>query len=220
MKNNLTGPVLRYAIAFVALCLPFNGEIALAQPAAGSHPSFDCAKSSSPVEKLICGDTTLVALDLEAARLFVLARGGDGAARDDVVKAQDDWLGERNDCASSTDIRRCLAEAYVKRISKLRETDPAARRTKGGISIGPFKASCEGNSMPLTVTFVNSNPSYASISGTKETVVLKEALSGSGARFEAQYPKGQTRLWNKGDTALIALPGQKDMNCLLKPLEN
>ncbi|MBX9710863.1 MAG: MliC family protein [Xanthobacteraceae bacterium] len=204
----------RYALAILMLG-PMAAALAPSAATAQALPSFDCAKSPTLVEKMICADATLAALDVEMEQLFTLARDGAGAARNDVIKAQDGWLAQRNDCTSSTDSKRCLAEAYVERISVLRETYPAARRAKG-ISLGPFKASCEGLGSPLTVTFVNSSPSYAYVSATKESVVLKQALSGSGARYEAQYPKGQTRLWNKGEGALIALPGGKDMNCTLK----
>jgi len=86
------------------------------------------------------------------------------------------------------------------------------------MSLGPFNAACQGDNVSLTVVFVNSSPSYAYVAGRKENVVLKQALSGSGARYEAQYPKGQARLWNKGDTAQIALPGGKDMTCKLTPV--
>jgi uncharacterized protein len=192
--------------------------LAAAPSPATAQPSFDCAKASTLVEKLICGDPTLVTLDTETARLFDLARDASESTRGNVIRAQEDWLKARNDCTSSTDTGRCLAEAYVERISKLRETYVAARRATGGISLGPFAGSCD-NGPSLKVTFVNSNPSYAYISGPKESFVLKQALSGSGARYQAQYPKGQARLWNKGNNALIALPGGKDVNCALKPLE-
>ena len=185
----------------------------LAQSAA---PSFDCAKASSPVEKLICTDKGLAALDRETARLFALARDSAGDARDDLIKFQKTWIISRDDCAASTDKERCLAESYVGRINTLRQQFAAARAPKGGISLGPFLAQCDRGD-PLTVTFVNSNPAYAYVGGAKDSFVLKQVLSGSGARYEAQYPKGQSRLWNKGDNATIALPGGRDMNCTLKP---
>src|SRR3569623_275810 len=88
------------------------------------------------------------------------------------------------------------------------------------MSLGPFNAACDGDNVSLTVVFVNSSPGYGYVAGRKDNLVLKQALSGSGARYEAQYQKGQARLWNKGNTAQIALPGGKDMSCKMSPVAN
>lgn len=186
-----------------------------AQPAPAARPSFDCAKSQTPIEKLICGNPGLAALDRETTRLFDLAKAAGGA---ELAASQRAWIDKRNDCASSTDKQRCVADISVQRISQLRERYSAARKPDAaGISIGPFTASCENFNEPVTVTFVNSDPAYASVGWPSNVVVLKQAMSGSGALYEAQYPKGQSRLWNKGNGATIALPGGKDMTCTLKP---
>lgn len=206
------------SIAFAALVASAAFAV-LPSPllAQSTAPSFDCVKASSPVEKLICGDKSFAALDRETTRLYALARDNAGTARDDLVKFQRTWIIARDECAASTDKERCLAESYVGRINALRQQFAAARQPKGGISLGPFSAQCDRGD-PLTVTFVNSNPAYVYIGTAKDSFVLKQVLSGSGARYEAQYPKGQSRLWNKGDNATIALPGGRDMNCTLKPV--
>jgi uncharacterized protein len=200
----------------VALSLVPGTSTVFAQ-ASTARAGFDCAKAASPTEKLICGDKTLAMLDRETTRLLTLAREDASASQANILKDQENWIKQRNECMSSTDKQRCLAESYVGRINALRSDSRAARTVKSGISLGPFNAACEGDNVSLTVVFVNSTPSYAYVAGRKDTVVLKQALSGSGARYEAQYPKGQARLWNKGDTAQIALPGGKDMACKLEP---
>ncbi len=202
-------------IAALASGLMINAGGAYAQPAPAARPSFDCAKSQSAIEKLICGNAGLAALDRETARLFDLAKAAGG---DELAASQRAWIDKRNDCASSTDKQRCVAESSVQRISQLRERYPAARKKDAAsISIGPFTATCENFSEPVTVTFVNSDPAYAFIGWPSNFVVLKQTMSGSGALYEAQYPKGQSRLWNKGNGATIAFPGGKDMTCTLKP---
>lgn len=204
-----------YALAILASAL-MSGAISPSPVSAQALPSFDCAKSQSAVEKLICSNSGLAALDRETARLFDLAKAGGGP---DLLASQRAWIAKRNDCASSTDKQRCVAELSVQRISQLREQYPAARKKDAtSISIGPFTAACENSSEPLVVTFVNSDPAYAYVGWPSNFVVLKQAMSGSGALYEAQYPKGQSRLWNKGNNAQIALPGAKDMTCALKPM--
>lgn len=201
----------------IAICWTADLSPASAQPAV-AQAGFDCAKANAPIEKTICGDKTLAMLDRETTRLLTLAREDASISQPNVLKDQDIWIKQRNECLSSTDKERCLADSYVSRISTLRSDSRAARAAKSGISLGPFNAACEGDNVSLTVVFVNSMPSYTYVAGRKDNVVLKQALSGSGARYEAQYPKGQARLWNKGDTAQIALPGGKDMACKLTPV--
>ncbi len=208
----MTGP----KVLIGAACALTFAALALSPASAQALPSFDCAKSKTAVEKLICGNASLAALDRETARLFDLAKAGDGGG--ELLASQRAWVDKRNDCASSTDKQRCVAESFVQRISQLRERYLAARkRDSEGISLGPFNATCENFGGPVTVTFVNSDPAYAYIGWPSNFVVLKQAMSGSGALYEAQYPKGQSRLWNKGNNASIAFPGGKDMTCALKP---
>lgn len=81
-------------------------------PAAG----FDCAQELSPVEKRICGDSNLSALDDSLTQLYhntltVVAKPEQGKIR----TAQQSWLKERNRCSG----QQCLAEAYAKRIEAL-----------------------------------------------------------------------------------------------------
>lgn len=203
----------------LALCCAIGSTSVSAQPAA-VQPGFDCTRANAPIEKTICADKTLAMLDREMTRVLTLAREDASISQPNILKDQDTWLKQRNECLSSTDQGRCLAESYVGRISALRSDSSAVRKSKGGLSLGPFNAACEGDNVSLTVVFVNSSPSYVHIAGRKDNVVLKQALSGSGARYEAQYPKGQARLWNKGNTAQIALPGGKDMSCKMSPVAN
>jgi uncharacterized protein len=202
----------------LALCCAIGSTSVSAQPAA-VQPGFDCTRANAPIEKTICADKTLAMLDREMTRVLTLAREDASISQPNILKDQDTWLKQRNECMSSTDQERCLVESYVRRISALRSDSSAVRKSKGGMSLGPFSAACDGG-ISLTLVFVNSTPSYVYVAGRKDTLVLKQALSGSGARYEAQYPKGQARLWNKGNAVQVALPGDKDMSCRLSPVAN
>ncbi|GAA3851731.1 MliC family protein [[Pseudomonas] carboxydohydrogena] len=209
-------PALACAIVPV-FCFALGGTLAHAQSAEASPAGFDCAKANTRIEKIVCGNPTLAMLDRETTRVLTLTREDASVSQPNILKDQDNWLKQRNECLSSTDRERCLADSYVGRISALRADSPTARAAKAGISLGPFNAECDNGNASLTVVFVNSKPSYAYVAGRKDAIVLKQALSGSGARYEAQYPKGQARLWNKGNAAQIALPGGRDMSCTMTP---
>ena len=85
------------------------------------RPSFDCAKASSPIEKVICSDTTLAELDAEMARIY-------GGLRRDFVPADADtlkndqraWLLKRNKCENASDLADCVLWQIRSRIMTMR----------------------------------------------------------------------------------------------------
>ncbi|MDR0665977.1 MAG: ankyrin repeat domain-containing protein [Campylobacteraceae bacterium] len=80
--------------------------------------SFDCAKASSKVEKLICSDEKLSELDLETAYLFKRAfTDMIDQSRIALKNLQNSWLKTRNICKD----KKCIEEAYEKRILELKE---------------------------------------------------------------------------------------------------
>ena len=78
---------------------------AIALVVAGA-PSFDCSKASTKVEKMICADEELAAVDRGMARLYASMR------RSERYKGQAEWLAKRNRCHD----RDCLLDAYDDRI--------------------------------------------------------------------------------------------------------
>lgn len=79
-----------------------------------SAASFDCAKASTRIEKMICQDDGLSRLDDQMADNYkaqLAAQPNDPSVRE----AQARWLQERNKCADES----CLRIAYVDRLSAL-----------------------------------------------------------------------------------------------------
>jgi len=76
--------------------------------------SFDCAKASTNVETLICGDRGLSELDSKLSARYALALKEDGDQRI-LRKQQRTWLHEnRNRCLDSA----CLRASYLQRIGQ------------------------------------------------------------------------------------------------------
>lgn len=92
-----------------------------AAPLAGAA-SFDCAKAKSPMEKLICSDAPLSALDEQLNTAFkeAITRS---KARPQLVQWQREWLKsyEVTQCKDA----RCLAQEFSGRIALLRSVAPA-----------------------------------------------------------------------------------------------
>lgn len=104
-------------LAAAAAAIAFGGaaDVALAQGGAAAGPSFDCARASTAVERMICGDAELRALDLGVARFYASGMRNSRPAR--AVREQREWLAMRDQC----DAQACLRQAMMERLSRLSE---------------------------------------------------------------------------------------------------
>ncbi len=95
------------ALLLAALALPVQGA------------SFDCAQASTLVERFICGDSDLGALDERMAHAYRRARNAAvaPAAGERLVAEQRVWLSERDACETSA----CVARLYEARLAALTE---------------------------------------------------------------------------------------------------
>ncbi|MBP3402489.1 MAG: DUF1311 domain-containing protein [Alphaproteobacteria bacterium] len=88
-------------------------------------PSFDCAKATTEVEKLICSDAELAELDLEMSNSYAafMATLDEEFYRKKLVRKQHAWLGYRGklSCFNTNNKKKtdCLKKAYVRRIENL-----------------------------------------------------------------------------------------------------
>lgn len=86
-------------------------------------PSFDCDQAGNEIERLICSDPKLSALDLRMAELFSDAmKAAKTPSRAELLAEQRGWLKNRNSCLKRTEPRRnCVLEHYSQRNSRLEE---------------------------------------------------------------------------------------------------
>ncbi|HEJ0328067.1 DUF1311 domain-containing protein [Serratia marcescens] len=87
--------------------------------------SFDCAKSTSVVEKTICSDFNLSAYDKSVSQAWLLAKkqaadAGDKKLAATLNSTQKSWLLQRDKCRDDKD---CLADTMQKRIDELTSYD-------------------------------------------------------------------------------------------------
>jgi membrane-bound inhibitor of C-type lysozyme len=74
---------------------------------------------------------------------------------------------------------------------------------------GPFVFTCSGDSnAALTVTFLGAKADRAKLVYKGDTVMAKQAMAASGARYVAK----DIEFWNKGDDAIVQWRGEK-LNC-------
>lgn len=76
--------------------------------------SFDCAKSSTKIEKLICTNENLSQLDNELARLYTATK----SQNPNIVSQQREWLKKKRGTCETVD---CLSQAYREQIFSLKQ---------------------------------------------------------------------------------------------------
>lgn len=89
-------------------------------------PSFDCGKSISTVEKLICSDGESSKLDIELNDAYKSALQNNKQA-DSIRRSQKQWIKERNNCQESG----CVRRVYEERLRLLRTMVPVPETPNG-----------------------------------------------------------------------------------------
>jgi uncharacterized protein len=166
----------------------------------GAGPSFDCAKADKPIEKLVCGDAALAALDrvLAAAYAKGLSPSSEWTERDRNASraAQREWLAERDACAKAADPKGCTTSAYQRRIAVLKIQNADAGPVPSAVSYR-----CAGlESQPVTAVYYNgTEPKSAVVTVGDRQVVAFIAPAASGARYTAK----DVELWeHQGEATL------------------
>jgi len=93
----------------------------LAPERAANVPSFPCTGSLSRVEALICNDPELAKLDMELKRTYQKALNAlQGEQQQELKTEQLAWIKTRAACKDNGAIRKCVADAYGRRLLSLR----------------------------------------------------------------------------------------------------
>jgi uncharacterized protein len=168
-------------VGYAAMAWALSGLGAFAQPAS---PSFDCSKAKGEIEKLVCSDAGLAALDRKMADVFATALKSWPA--DEVAKQkamQRGWIKGRNDCWKADDKRACAETEYRRRIVEVQIQSGALMAPK------PVEYSCTGGedaTKPFVASFYQDTdpPSAVLTYGSDQTIAFLQP-SGSGAKYTA-----------------------------------
>jgi uncharacterized protein len=143
-------------------------------------PGFDCAQGKGEIEKAVCADPELAALDRQLDHTYAqaLAKANQPA----VLRAsQRGWIKGRDDCwKSGNDAAACARDAYVARIVEL--------RIDGGLVAAPAAVTyrCSGSDTPLTAAFHNDAPAAVVLTYGSDRAIVPSGRSASGARYAAK----------------------------------
>ncbi|WP_019216594.1 lysozyme inhibitor LprI family protein [Legionella tunisiensis] len=111
-----------------------SGSLFFSVMSVGYAASYDCHKSVSAIEKMICNEQALSIKDSYLGLLYnQIANTGSNSQ---LNQSQQQWLKDRNLCQSSS----CLAKAYDQRIKALQALLPASQPIQKQIAIGTWLA--------------------------------------------------------------------------------
>ncbi len=186
---------------------------ALAALALGAYgqtgPSFDCAqKLASSVERRICADANLAALDRQLAEAYAAATAKATRADAQALAAeQRGWIRGRNDCWKHSDVQACIESAYRTRIAGLQA------RYRLIEPVGSARYECPGNpAREATADYFATDPPTAIVEYAGATQLMYAAPSGSGARYKG----GNRQLWEHQGVAMIRWSGAPEQNCPIR----
>jgi uncharacterized protein len=170
-------------------------------------PPAWCAKAGGEVEKLICKDAGLSALDEKMATTY-----SDALKRADVPGAtalkngQKDFERRRDACAAK-ETAKCVRETYARRIAEVQA------RYKLLPGHGPFKFACDGNPKNVVqVIFYDTSPQTLVAEWGDKVSLMYEQPSASGAKYEGP---NETFWEHHGVTRIIW--GRKTSEMYCKP---
>ena len=106
MKNNLLAPLL---LAVISASFVSSNAFALG--------AINCARANTTPERILCGDESLIAFDLELMTNYqeVYRHHPDSDLRDTLHNYHTQWLAELNQCADEY----CVADALYMRLDYL-----------------------------------------------------------------------------------------------------
>lgn len=185
-------------------------------PVLAHTPVIDCKAASGAVEKLICSDPSLSALDQKMAQIYqaAVAKGTDPAW---LKATQRGWIKGRNECWKSSDLAACTRHNYQLRIAELQVKYQLSQ------PLAPIEYRCHGRPDPVTVTFYNetkpkaanitldssseANSTYSNSTHSNSQVVSFIQPSGSGFRYGGVNTQYDVLLWGKGNDATLTING-------------
>jgi len=101
--------------------------VAVLLAGAAQAASFPCEKARTAVEKTICGNPELSALDEHLGRYYAAARAALKPADSCLVGDQRNWLRARRDACKDAG---CLRQVYLQRLAELDPLQPGVTRIR------------------------------------------------------------------------------------------
>jgi uncharacterized protein len=190
--------------------MEIHGRVQAGDPRRAAKPAFDCSRAGGSVERAICADPELAALDRRLAAVYAAALRKAANEHPPRLKAeQRGWVKGRNDCWKSDNPRACAIAEYRRRTAELQA------RYRLVPAIGPVRFACDGNpANEVVVTFFKTDPQTLIAERGDSASVMFQAPSASGARYEGRNES----FWeHQGAATVVWGYGAPEMRCRKAP---
>lgn len=145
------------------------------------NASIDCAKASSDVEQLVCGDPALSAQDQKLGNVYKEAEAKQGTPVPAwFINEQREWNADRDACAKSPAMKSCVDSAYTRRIAAIQATSLLVP-TKGPVI---YSCPLNGDHGEVVAMFADTDPPTVVLERGDKSVVAYFVKAKSGARYE------------------------------------
>lgn len=171
--------------------------------------SFDCGRARGQAQELVCGDSSLAAMDREVARLAGLSAEPAGQA---------DYALERDNCWKADELRQCVMAAAMTEIHRLRQ-GLDMDRDGAGPSAGPLDYNCRGITGLVRATFVNAQPGAVALEWGGQVIAIDEVTPAPGAEYGGRWNGQQYGFRSKDREAIFTVAGQGDLRCTEAPAD-
>ena len=155
-------------------------------PVAAEAPppaSYDCTGATQDMQKLVCGDAALAALDRKLGDVYKEAAAKQGSPPPAWFSAgQRDWIRERDACWTSSNQRACADSAYTLRIAELQARSMLVNTR------GPVTYVCDnrdGVHDEVIAMFADTDPRSVILERGDKSIIAYGPRAGGGARYEA-----------------------------------
>ena len=196
------------AFRLALLCITSVPGLAAAQPepppVVATIARVDCTRVVDTIQRAICADSNLIALDSSMVALYTNASRFVSAAQlQQIIAQQRNFLLDRESCGRQEYTSECIRQMY------LRRNDLLARYASGAVPQPRSRYACQDGST-VDVTITPGDPELAKVTyGTFEWI-LPHVSTATGARY---YLTG-TSVWIKGYDVLFEHNGLP-LNCKL-----
>jgi len=192
-----------------AWCRYVDGLMREGRPSSSpaARPSYSCEKvAPGSVEDMVCKDAALSTLDRKLADVYAAASKKATNEHPPVLKAeQRGWVKGRDECWKSDDERRCVENAYKRRVAELQARYRLVPPT------GPVWFACDGNpANEVVVTFFRTDPPTLIAERGDSVSLMYLQQSGSGSKYQGR----NEAFWEHGGETLVTWGhGAPEMRC-------
>lgn len=173
--------------------------ISFGYPLHGIAASFDCQKSTTPVERMICSDSEISKLD-ESVNDKYKAALLKATVPDSVRQKQRHWLKNRNSCNNSG----CIKINYINRIDELTEREKELKEIRLKLAIPQYS---KDNNYEFCTRLLDSVKNWKNVEVLSPVVttdslddpLLRKQLGKCEPRIFTKTVQIEPRVWNEFD---------------------